>query len=67
MAQPGILSWATSIRATMVNDPCRQSLQDQIQTHGFLFLDDYLDGILAQATREYVSSSFLMTLIDIHI
>jgi hypothetical protein len=53
MAQPGILSWATSIRATMVNDSCRQSLEDQIQVHGFLFLDDYLDNILAQAKRGY--------------
>jgi len=52
MAQPGILSWATSIRAAMVNDPCRQSLEDQIQMHGFLFLDDYLDNIFAQARQE---------------
>ncbi|KAJ7900333.1 hypothetical protein B0H14DRAFT_3423705 [Mycena olivaceomarginata] len=31
----------------MVNDPGRQLFQDQIQTHGFLFLNDYLDNILA--------------------
>lgn len=52
MSQQGILLWANSIRSAMVHDPCRQALKDQIQSHGFLFLDDYLDGILARAKRE---------------
>ncbi|KAF7347843.1 Inner centromere protein-related protein pic1 [Mycena venus] len=31
----------------MINDPGRQLFHDQIQTHGFLFLNDYLDNIRA--------------------
>jgi hypothetical protein len=54
MAQLGLLEWANSVRFTMVNDPGRQFFQEQIQTHGFLFLDDYLDNILAGAKQEYV-------------
>jgi len=34
-----------SIRATWSIDPCRHLFR-QIQTHGFLFLDDYLDNIV---------------------
>lgn len=52
MANPGLLSWANSIRHTMVNHQCRQQFDNQIQSHGFLFLDDYMDNILAQAKRE---------------
>jgi len=54
MAQRGLLEWANSVRFTMANDPGRQFFQDQIQTYGFLFLDDYLDNILAGAKQEYV-------------
>ncbi|KAF7969046.1 hypothetical protein HWV62_28445 [Athelia sp. TMB] len=36
----------------MVNHQSRQQLEDQIQSHGFLFLDDYMDNILAQAKRD---------------
>jgi hypothetical protein len=52
MEQPGLLEWCNSTRFTMVNDPGRQLFQDQIQTHGFLFLNDYLDNILAGPRRE---------------
>lgn len=31
----------------MANDPCRQLFEDQVQTHAFIFLDDYLEHILA--------------------
>ncbi|KAI5123631.1 hypothetical protein M0805_003445 [Coniferiporia weirii] len=44
---PGIMTWVSVIRTTMANDPGRQILEDQIQSSGFSFLEDYLDGILA--------------------
>ncbi|TFK77109.1 hypothetical protein BDN72DRAFT_890884 [Pluteus cervinus] len=47
MAQVGLLDWANGIRLTMENDPGRQSFQDQVLNHGFSFLEDYLDNILA--------------------
>ncbi|KAJ7706194.1 hypothetical protein B0H17DRAFT_615314 [Mycena rosella] len=50
--EPGLLEWCNSTRFTMANDPGRQLLQDQIQTHGFLFLTDYLDNILAGPRRD---------------
>ena len=53
--RPGVIIWANSIRTTMANDPGRQTLQDQIQTNGFLFLDDYVESILAGPKREYVT------------
>ncbi|KAH0838294.1 hypothetical protein J3R83DRAFT_6571 [Lanmaoa asiatica] len=31
----------------MANDPCRKLFEDQVQTHAFIFLDDYLEHILA--------------------
>ncbi|KAJ7244788.1 hypothetical protein B0H12DRAFT_802889 [Mycena haematopus] len=52
MQQPGVLEWCNSTRFTMVNDPGRQLFQDQIHTHGFLFLNDYLDNILAGPRRD---------------
>jgi hypothetical protein len=57
MDNRGFLAWATSIRTTMANDPGRKFFQDQIQTHGFIFLDDYLDNILAGPKQEYVPPS----------
>lgn len=39
----------------MANDPGRQFLEDQIQTNGFLFLEDYLESILAGPRHEYVT------------
>ena len=53
--RPGIIIWANAIRTTTANDPGRQTLQDQIQANGFLFLDDYLENILAGPRREYVA------------
>lgn len=50
--RPGIISWALGIRTTMANDPGRQYLEDQIQCNGFLFLDDYIDNILAGPKQE---------------
>ena len=52
MAQTGLLEWANSVRLTMANDPGRKSFQDQVQTYGFLFLDDYLDNILSDAKQQ---------------
>ncbi|KAJ8083985.1 hypothetical protein PM082_002752 [Marasmius tenuissimus] len=52
MANPGLLQWGNSIRFLMANDSGRESLQQQIQTHGFLFLDDYLDNILAKPKQD---------------
>ncbi|KAJ6575103.1 hypothetical protein B0H19DRAFT_1127175 [Mycena capillaripes] len=52
MDQPGLIEWCNSTRFTMVNDPGRQLFQEQIQTHGFLFLTDYLDNILAGPRRD---------------
>ncbi|KAJ7125589.1 hypothetical protein C8R43DRAFT_710410 [Mycena crocata] len=52
MDQPGLLEWCNSTRFTMANDPGRQLFHDQIQTHGFLFLTDYLDNIRAGSRRD---------------
>ena len=52
MAQTGLLEWANSVCLTMANDPGRKSFQDQVQTYGFLFLDDYLDNILSDAKQQ---------------
>jgi len=56
MANPGFLKWATSIRVTMANDPGRQIFKDQIETHGFRFLEDYLENILAGPKQEYADT-----------
>lgn len=55
----GLLAWTASIRTAMVNDPGRQLFEDQIQTQGFLFLDEYLDNILAESKKEYAGSTSL--------
>ncbi|KAG1749998.1 uncharacterized protein EDB91DRAFT_1110824 [Suillus paluster] len=54
MAHPasGIVAWTTSIRTSMAKDSCRQLFEDQVQTHGFIFLDDYLENILAGPKQE---------------
>ncbi|KIM48213.1 hypothetical protein M413DRAFT_225123 [Hebeloma cylindrosporum] len=52
MAHPGLLSWSNSIRLTMANDSGRQDFKDQVQTYGFLFLDDYLDNIIYGAKQD---------------
>ncbi|KAG1783946.1 hypothetical protein EV702DRAFT_1056471 [Suillus placidus] len=51
---PGIVAWTTSIRTSMAKDPCRQLFEDQVQTHGFIFLDDYLENILAGPKQEAI-------------
>ncbi|KAJ6610930.1 hypothetical protein B0H10DRAFT_2058676 [Mycena sp. CBHHK59/15] len=56
MQQPGLLEWCNSTRFTMANDPGRQLFRDQIQTHGFLFLNDYLHNILAGPQRKLVKT-----------
>lgn len=50
----GIHAWMLSIRQSMANDPCRQLFEDQVQTHAFLFLDDYLESIIAGPQQAYV-------------
>ncbi|KAK0478367.1 hypothetical protein IW261DRAFT_224622 [Armillaria novae-zelandiae] len=52
MSQAGLLKWGNDVRQSMANDPGRQFFRDQIQMHGFLFLDDYLDNILAGARQD---------------
>ena len=57
----GLEVWAMGVRNTMSNDPGRQSLEDDLKLNGFLFLENYLEGILAGPKREYVLSSFCHT------
>lgn len=45
MVQDGILVWANTIRRNMINDPGRKYFQEQIQSHGFQFLENYLNEI----------------------
>ncbi|KAF9270206.1 hypothetical protein L218DRAFT_888608 [Marasmius fiardii PR-910] len=52
MSQTGLLQWGNSIRFLMVNDSGRESFQQQINTHGFIFLDDYLNNILARPNQD---------------
>lgn len=54
MASAGLLDWANSLRLGMENDPGRQYFKDQIQSHGFSFLDDYLENIIAGSRKESV-------------
>lgn len=54
MTQKGLLEWANYMRHSMVSDPGRKLFQEQVQTHGFSFLDDYLDNILSEVKQEWV-------------
>jgi hypothetical protein len=56
MEPQGLLHWANSIRLTMASDPGRLVFKEQVQTHGFMFLDDYLENIVSGAKAEYVLS-----------
>jgi hypothetical protein len=49
---PGILRWTSSIKNSMINDPGRQFFEDQVQSQGFLFLEEYLDNIWTSAKQE---------------
>lgn len=61
----GLLEWSNSIRFAMANDPGRQIYQDQIQMHGFLYLNDYFDEIVAGTKHGYpISTSFYSALIS---
>jgi hypothetical protein len=53
MAHTNVVQWANYIRGSMAFDPGRQYFQDQIQQHGFDFLDNYLDSILSKTKEEY--------------
>lgn len=59
----GMMAWVSAIRMSMANDPGRQILDDQIQS-GFLFLEDYLDNILAGPRHECVSNFVVCNLIS---
>ncbi|KAF8640492.1 hypothetical protein AX17_000154 [Amanita inopinata Kibby_2008] len=52
MATEGLLQWANGVRLTMATDPGRQLFKDQVQTHGFSFIDDYIDNILSNAVQD---------------
>lgn len=41
----------------MINDPGRQFFDDQVQSQGFLFLEEYLDNIWAAAKQESVHTT----------
>ncbi|KAG6851067.1 hypothetical protein H0H93_002959 [Arthromyces matolae] len=48
----GLLEWSNAIRFSMVNDPGREIFQAQLNTHGFIFLDDYLENILLGPSQD---------------
>ena len=52
MATGGLLQWANGMRLTMATDPGRALFKEQVQMHGFSFLDDYLDNILLNVKQE---------------
>ncbi|KAK2461924.1 hypothetical protein APHAL10511_006387 [Amanita phalloides] len=52
MAAESLLNWANGIRFTMAIDPGRALFKEQVQTHGFSFLDDYLNNILLNAKQD---------------
>ena len=43
--------WVHTVRAAMASDSSRTWFDAKVQEHGFDFLDDYLDRILAQAKQ----------------
>lgn len=43
--------WVHTVRTAMASDNSRTWFDAKVQEHGFDFLDDYLDGILAQAKQ----------------
>ena len=43
--------WVHTVRAAMASDNSRAWFDAKVQEHGFDFLDDYLDRILAQAKQ----------------
>lgn len=51
-AHTGLLEWSNAIRLSMANDPGRQLFHDQVNNHGFLFLQDYMDNILCKTKQE---------------
>jgi hypothetical protein len=53
-AGTGILRWMNSIRCQIAMDPSRQYFEDQVQEHGFKFLDEYWESILVGPKEEYV-------------
>jgi len=44
----------------LANDPCRRLFEDQVQKHGFIFLEDYLENILDGPKQEYVEFEHLI-------
>ncbi|KAJ8522581.1 hypothetical protein ONZ45_g872 [Pleurotus djamor] len=52
MAPAGLIHWANTVRLTMAEDHGRQFFKDQIHQQGFLFLDNYLDGILEAGKKQ---------------
>ncbi|KAF9456187.1 hypothetical protein BDZ94DRAFT_1292946 [Collybia nuda] len=48
----GLLDWSNAVRLSMANDPGRQFFHDQVKTHGFLFLQDYMDNILCKTKSD---------------
>jgi hypothetical protein len=42
-----VVRWLATARTELENDPGRKWVHDQIQFHGFQFLDDYIDKVRA--------------------
>ncbi|TCD71547.1 hypothetical protein EIP91_008928 [Steccherinum ochraceum] len=50
----GVLAWCNTIRFTMVQDPGRAFLDQQVQQQGFDFLEGYLSNVLSRPKEESV-------------
>ncbi|KAF7320348.1 INCENP-ARK-bind domain-containing protein [Mycena kentingensis (nom. inval.)] len=48
----GLLGWCNSTRFTMANDPGREIFDEQVNNLGIVFLDDYIDNIIASQHRD---------------
>lgn len=51
----GLIKWAVGIRLSMLEDPGRKELEDEINIHGFQWLDEYMENILAGPKNESVT------------
>lgn len=54
----GVHDWMASVRASMANDSSRKIFESQVQSHAFIFLDNYLERILAGPKQEQVLAPY---------
>jgi hypothetical protein len=45
-------AWSATIRTSLTDGPSLQFFESEIQSHGFAFLDGYLDKILSKSAQE---------------